>query len=179
VAWFKDEEWADEAIPLHYQVQLAHQCVVSGNSWGSAAAIIGGNKFVWRDFHVSESFASALVDKCREFWQRVQDGDPPPVDSHPATTLALKKLHPNDNGETVAIGAEACGWDEIILNADRAIASWTEKRDEARNYLRAAIGAATYATLPDGVTYSLKTSTVKGFEVKPRTQRVLRRKDAK
>ena len=30
-----------------------------------------------------------------EFWQRVQDGNPPEIDGHTATKLALKRLYPD------------------------------------------------------------------------------------
>ncbi len=42
------DEWCDEP-PVHYAVQLQHYMAVTGAQWGSFAALIGGQRFVWKD----------------------------------------------------------------------------------------------------------------------------------
>lgn len=83
-----------------------------------------------------------------EFWQRIQDGNPPDIDGHTATTLALKRLYPDTSeGDTATIPADVA---ENYRQAKAALKAAEQAADEAENALRAAMRDAQYADDPAG-----------------------------
>src|SRR5574343_1339770 len=171
---YKVDDWSDGA-PLLYQVQIHAQLEVTGWTWGSAAALIGGNTFRWCDVARDERFIEMMRGKVAEFWKMVKDGTPPPVDGSASTAEVLRRLYPGDSGETVALDAQAAEWSELIARADADIKAAEEVKAEAKNKLIAAIGSATFGVLPDGTRYSFKTTTRKESIVNASKYRTLRR----
>lgn len=172
---FKAEEWAEEP-PAHYQVQLQHYFAVSGAQWGSFAALIGGQRFVWCDVERDDRFIAALEEECALFWERVQRGDPPPIDGSASTSKTLRALYPRDSGATVELPVEARDWSETIERCKAQIAALDEEKREAENRLKAAIGGAAIAVVPGGPTWTYRTQTREASVTKGSTFRVLRRK---
>lgn len=178
-------DWRDGGnteVPLYVQAQVQHQLAVTGFGWAVVAALIGGNKLETFEIERNDEFISELEAKAEEFWGKVQRKEAPPVDGAAATTRALKRLHPDDSGATVDLDGEIAKW-----VAKRASAKDVEKAakaeiDEAENHIKAAIGAATFGRLPDGITISLKTQERAGYVVdacKFRTLRIAEPKAAK
>jgi putative phage-type endonuclease len=170
-------DWRDGGateLPLYVQAQVQHQLAVTGFGWAVVAALVGGNKLETFEVERNEDFIAELEAKAEEFWGRVQRKDAPPVDGKQATTKALKRLHPDDDGATVALEAEIVEWVER-----RAAAKESEKAakaliDEAENHIKAAIGANTFGAMPDGRIVSYKTSERAGYVVEPSKFRTLR-----
>ena len=164
-----------EGPPLYYQVQLQHALHVTGLRWGSLCVLLGGQKLKWFDQEYDAEFAGVLVEALAKFWGCVQRREPPAVDGSQATAKLLAKMHPDDNGETVALPEEFCGWSVQLERAKAAIRDAEELKREAENHLRAAIGDCTYAALPNGDRWQLTTRTVKEHVRKASTFRVLTR----
>lgn len=83
-----------------------------------------------------------------EFWERVQAEDPPEIDGHTATTLALKRLYP-DADET----EEAQVPNDLAIRyrtACDAVKRAQERKSGIENEIRAAMGNAKRAVDPDG-----------------------------
>ncbi|KKN36573.1 hypothetical protein LCGC14_0772430 [marine sediment metagenome] len=167
-------EWQDEP-PLAYQVQLQHELAVTGDEWGTLAVLIGGQTSREFDFLRNERFIAALMEQEEAFWDRVQSGNPPPVDGSKATTSALLKLHPEDSGEAIDLPAEAAQWDKELAEVKANLKALEARENELKNQLRDAIGKATYGLLPDGGRYSWKTQNKQGYSVAPSSTRILRR----
>jgi predicted phage-related endonuclease len=56
---FKAKEWR-AGIPLHYQVQLQHEMLVSEKEWATLCVLIGGSNFkVFPDVRRDEQFIKA------------------------------------------------------------------------------------------------------------------------
>lgn len=162
IGWYVGHNW-DEGPPPHVDVQVQSQLACMGYLWGSAAGIVGGNRFLSFDRVRDDAFIAEIRAQVEWFWSFVKNDIPPPIDGSPATGMALKALHPNDNGEEVALPADALAW---VTQWERAKAamSGTEKeqktlKEEAENRLRDAIGAATFGVLPDGRRLTLKTTS--------------------
>ena len=155
LGFFRSDEWNEEP-PLHYQIQVQHYLAVTGREWGSFAALIGGQRFVWCDVPRNDGFISALEEECAAFWERVKLGDPPPIDGSRSTAAALKRLYPKDSGQTIVLPAEASAWHDEIETAKAEIDRWTEIRLAAENKLKAAIGDATEAYVPGGPRWTYK-----------------------
>lgn len=158
LGFWKKDEWAEEP-PLHYAVQLQHYLAVTGRRWGSFAALIGGQQFVWCDVERNEGFIEALEQECAAFWERVKSGQPPPVDGSKSTKEALKLLYPKDSGRVVELADEARAWHEAIETAKAEVKRWEAIQQEAENKLKEAIGDATEAFVPGGPRWTYKLQT--------------------
>ena len=179
-------DWKGEggaiAIPLHIQAQVQHQLAVTGFSYAVVAALIGGNKLETFEVARNQDFIDELEAKAEEFWGKVQRKEAPPADGSEATSKVLKRLHPDDDGSTIALDDEAetltAQWE--TAKADKSAAEANEK--EAKNRLIAKVGAATFGQLPGGRILSLKTTARSGYYVddtKFRTLRIEKPKAAK
>lgn len=178
VGHYNAAEWK-EGLPLRVQVQTQGQMAVTGCEWGVAAALLGGNKFVWRIVERDDKFIAVLIRQCKEFWRRVVERDPPPADGDERTKRALFAMHPDDNGDTVALPAEVYeSMADEIASLDAAISLAETRKTELQNKIRAALGDATYGVLPDGSGWSWKTQDRAAYEVQASKSRVLRRTKA-
>ena len=144
-----------------------------------SGALLGGNKFVWRIVERDDKFIAVLIRQCKEFWRRVVERDPPPADGDERTKRALFAMHPDDNGDTVALPAEVYeSMADEIASLDAAISLAETRKTELQNKIRAALGDATYGVLPDGSGWSWKTQDRAAYEVQASKSRVLRRTKA-
>ncbi len=151
-------DWDDNSVPLRVQIQTQDQMYVTGYQFAYVAALLGGNRFVFRRIERNQRFIDAMLPVLDDFWDHVQRRDPPPADNTEATSKALKRLYGNDNGEEILLPPEAAEWDENLKAAKSVIKAATAAKREAENKLKAAIAGATFGRLPDGSLYSWKTS---------------------
>ena len=177
---FLAKDW-DNDPPVYYQVQLQHELEVTGCDWGTLAVLIGGQKLLWFDAVRNQKFILAMMAAEDEFWIRVMSKEPPEVDESPETRKILQQLHPQDNGESIALPPPAILWDEQLETTKRELKELESQKRLLENRLRAAIGDNTFGCLPDGTTYSYKTQTTNypPREASTATFRVLRRKGPK
>lgn len=170
-------EWED-GPPLYYLTQVTHYMVVTGRTWASIAVLVLGepDPLMWADVELDEEFAGMLVEAERRFWvDHVESRVPPEVDAHPATTRALKAMHPRDSGLVVYLDSSMLEIADELAIAKNSIKEAVAHKDRLENIVRAAMEDATYGVLPDGSGFSWKSSDVKEYRVKARTQRTLRR----
>lgn len=175
VGTYMAHDWADGNTPLRYQVQVQAQLRCTEFRWGSIAALVGGNKLVYRDLQRDDQFLESAIPHLQEFWWHVQNRVPPPVDASPITARVLATLHPDDDGSTVELPAEAQAWHEALTTAKEEIKRQQDIAKLNENKLRAAIGSSTFGQLPGGECYSFKTQTRKSYTVKDSKFRVLRK----
>lgn len=173
-AFTKADDWQDGA-PLLYQVQVQAQLAVTGWSWGSAAVLIGGQRFRWCDVARNDAFIAVMLRKVEEFWKLVETQTPPAVDGTDATADVLRRLYPKDSGETIALPGEAREWTEQYERAQDAIKAAEAQKREAQNKLIAAIGDATTGVIPGGATWHYRTQERKASTVGASVFRVLRK----
>ena len=172
---FTEEEIRAD-IPLVFQIQVQHYLAVLELEWASVAVLINGNQVLWADLERNDLFIKVLMDKEREFWDRVQTQQPPPPGPSQSAKETLKKLYPQDIGATVTLPLEAYEWDRRRTEAIEAAKKAEAERDEAENLIRAALGDATVGVFPDGVgRFTWKTQTQKAYSVAETTARILRR----
>lgn len=147
-------EWTGKAlhgiedIPDHYYLQLQHYLAVYGYAWGSLAVLIGGSRFAWMDVERNEDVIAELIRQESAFWERVQTGNPPPIDGSARTGELLKKLYPQDSGKVLTINApELCEAAAMLVSA-KALVKKTEADITAyENMLKSAIGDASEAKI--------------------------------
>jgi putative phage-type endonuclease len=172
---YKAHDWRD-GVPQHIEIQVQAEMAVTGRDWDSVAVLIGGNTYKHFDVERNPDFIAELEELARAFWDRVQRGEPPEIDSSERTLDAIKRLHPLDNGATARLPEEALEWVQQLETAKLHMKVAEEMKTEAESKLRDAIGSNTFGELADGRIVSLKTTSKKGGirEVAPCTYRTLR-----
>lgn len=171
------KSWEQTQGPIDYKVQLQHEMAVSNLAWGSFAVLIWGKGVRWFDVDRNDNFIEALTDTERDFWRRVEKGDPPPVDGSESTTEALKRLYPKDKGTAIDLPADAAA---LIRELHKLKAE--KKATEGRvalleNTIKKAIGDASEARLNGRVVCTYRTVEKKSYTVKAQSYRQLRWKD--
>lgn len=75
----KDEETGAETIeaPLHIEVQVQHQLLVSGREFAYIAALVGGNKVILIKRERDAAVHEAIKEKAAAFWKSIDDNVPP------------------------------------------------------------------------------------------------------
>lgn len=151
----------DGDVPLKHMIQLQAQLAVLGFERGDLACLVGNRKFEIFPFERHEKLIASITREVVRFHERLLNDDPPPISGAVATTEMLKNLHPNDNGETVQLSAEANNAAQELENYKVILKDAETNKRGAENRLKAEIGDATYGE-GDGVKYSLKSQTRKG-----------------
>lgn len=173
-AWVA-KDW-ENGPPLHLVVQSQTQMVCSGYGAGKLVALFGGNRLTPFIVERDEKFISTLETFVSEWWAKyVVTGEQPPADASASCVRTLERLHPNDSGATVELGEEFLAVDGRLAEVKLAMKALKEERDALENRVCAAIGAATFGSLPGGGRFSWKTQERKGYTVAAGKSRVLRR----
>lgn len=167
------DEW-DDGIPLSVQIQIQHQLAVTGLEWGSAAALIGGQQFVWGDVERNQPFIDELLKKTHEFWERVKRHEPPEALAADVGTLRLLYAQ-YEPGTTIQLGKEAQVHDSALRQVKDALKIAERAREYHTAKLLEMIGANETGELPGGGSYTWKTVNRKAHEVKASSYRELRR----
>lgn len=171
-AWVADK-WEPGTLPGSFQFQGQQQLAVTGRKVSTLAVLIGGQRFLWKDYDRHERFIRALVAKAGVFWKLVQEDVAPPLDASESTFSTLTKLR--ESGSSIELPRLALAWHDQLVEA-RARKTETEKEIEGlKQLLASAIGTAPFAALPDGRGF-YKFSTVEraGYTVAPSSHRELR-----
>lgn len=98
--YFTGKDWGEsgtDEVPFWYMAQAAHYISVLELARIHVAVLIGGNDFRHYTIQRDEKMISNLIAKEAEFWQRVQDGEPP----EPQSEADLAILYPTDNGQAI------------------------------------------------------------------------------
>ncbi len=115
-----------------------------------------------------------MIPLLADFWSCVELRVAPPADGSPATTRALARLHPADDGKAVELSADFDSRIERLRRLKSLAKRVGLAVDGIENQLRAAIGDHTYGVTPGGNWLSWKSQTRKSFTVAESTHRVLR-----
>lgn len=157
------DSWGDDEIPLSYELQLQVQMACIGARRGVIAALVGHADLKIYEREYNEELMEIVIPKLAEFRRLVMEDEHPGFDfSHTATQELIKKLHPNDNGESVHLAED---FDEMIetkwdLNAEKK--ETQAKIDEVDTMVRSAIGDNTFGVTPMGRKISNKTQGQEG-----------------
>lgn len=153
---WKAGEWED-GVPPGVLVQVQHEMLCFGAPWAYVAVLLTGNRLRWSKIMPDHHIQDQILDQGADFMHRMEAGIDMPVDGSEHTRKALFAMHPDDNGATIALSAELM---EVARELDELKAE--EKITKAAlglasNRLKAAMGANTFATFPDGTGFSFKT----------------------
>ena len=141
VSEYRKDEWKDDEVPPEAYCQLMHYLAVTGYEWGVIAALIGGNKFIWKEFERDEEFINSLIALEADFWKRVEDRNPPPMDESEDSKDILKLLYPEsvpDSSIQLPEDIRDTMLDWIRLKEE--IKELELQKDERENQIKALLG---------------------------------------
>lgn len=138
------DEWGDDGsdqIPVHYRCQVLWQMDVMGVATGYVAAFLWSRRKV-RVYEITlDSGALADLKIMRDtawcFLDDIRDGREPAIDWRPATTDALKRLHPDVEDRDVPVSRMPIIQYRAACKAYKAA---ERRKDLATNRLRQLLG---------------------------------------
>lgn len=146
---FKSAEW-DVEIPEEYYLQVQHYMAVTGHQGAYIAALIGGNRFVWKFIPRDEKVIELLIKLEERFWKYVEDNEIPPLDGSEASKQLLTKLYPEaEDTRTIELPEEALLQIQIYEEAGMEEKKISERKEEAANKLKAMLMDAETGTIRD------------------------------
>ncbi|MEN3132954.1 YqaJ viral recombinase family protein [Bacillus albus] len=149
------KEWEDDEVPEAYILQCQHYMAVTGYEAWWIAALIGGNKFVYKKIERDEVIIQYLIHMERDFWlNHIEKDEPPMFDGSEASTQLLKRFYP-ESVEGSSIGLEK--QEELLIEArdqvDREIKVLQEQKAEYENKLKAKLGICEKGTTENYTIY--------------------------
>lgn len=146
--------WGDDGsdeIPVHYRCQALWQMDVMGVAAASVACLfLHSRQLRVYDIALDEDAETDLKlmrEEAEMFWSRIARRDEPEVDWRPATTDALKTLHPGLEQRDVTVGAQMA---RSYRAAQRRYKDAERRKDLMTNRMLQAIGTGRRALDPDG-----------------------------
>ena len=74
--WTEDDAGNIEA-PLHIEIQVQHQLMVSGRAYAYLGALVGGNRLVLIKRDRNEAVINSIKQKIQAFWASIESNTPP------------------------------------------------------------------------------------------------------
>lgn len=180
LGFFKKKDWAEEQIPLAYQIQCHLYLVLTGTEQASIAAMpIDDSEdeepILYRDFLISPIFADRMMDAVVEFREKHWMTDIPPEGNWEKDRETIKRMFPREStGRTVEM-------------TDRIVELWAQKEQLASaktnvekelkavtGEIEAFLGDAEYAIGP-GYRLQYRVEPRKAYQVEASSPRVLRK----
>lgn len=151
------EDWS-EGPPPAYAVQCQHQMAVTGQARMLLCVLVRGwmLRWCWVDFD-ADLWVETIEPELAAFWTCVQTGDLPPIDASAETRKTLAQLFPASvKGEEVSLGGEWIDRDRQLVTLQATASAALDEVELIKNELRAEIGDAEAARLPNGVRWTWK-----------------------
>ena len=155
--------WADDSAPEHYIIQLYHNMLCCDVKWGALVALVGGNKFIIREFTWDDELITMLRNREIAFWNNHVLPRIPP-DPTGASLDVLSRLYPADNGELVPI-TNGIGKDIVNYTIVKERLKELESQEaELKARIQGVMGEAQKGIYQhdDGSIYAVSWSTVAG-----------------
>lgn len=118
--------------PLHIELQVQHQLLVSGRAFAYIAALVGGNRVVLIRREADAKVHEAIKDKAKAFWESVEKNEPPAPDFRRDSDF-ISHLYSYSQPGKVIESSDTPGLQELVnrYRAVQAIESEAKKDKEA------------------------------------------------
>ncbi|MDR5757874.1 lambda-exonuclease family protein [Caballeronia sp. LZ035] len=162
-------EWGEDGsdlVPERFFLQCHHYMAVIGYPEWDLIACIGGNEL--RRYHIERDpeIIELIVEHEHDFWQHVEQENPPEFDYDNASTLPLlKKLYPGTGGGIVALPDEAVHWHFTMQGAKKKQDSYEAIVDGCKAHLLELMADAAIGKLNIGGEYRRKVIERKAYSV--------------
>lgn len=145
--------------PLGYLAQVQHQLATLGIEEGWLVGMVGlGERLLIVPVVADPDFQGELLAAEQRFMELVKADIPPDVDGSESAAKALKALyHAEEPGKVVYLEPELLAWHDQLANAKETLKLAEERKTEAENHIKAALGDAEAGELAGaGVIYTWK-----------------------
>lgn len=173
--WYLADEWDDDQVSDHAEIQSQHALAVTGRSHAWVAVLIDGWDFQIRRVDRNQGLIDLLTDMELDFWDRYILGDVEPPITAPADLDIVKRRYPQVEQDDVQVSPALFRELAEQLAAAKAVEKATvatKKTIEAQ--LRNMIGDAGDAYIGDEKVATLHTIERGGYTVDPTSFRQLR-----
>lgn len=138
---YKAEQWEDDKIPEEYMLQIQHYMAVTGLDSTYIAALIGGNKFIYKLIEKDDEMIDMIIQLEYDFWDCVVKNVPPAVDGSESCSNLINKLYSSaENKSKIILPTEAMTLIEQYNSAKEQEKIFSEMKDEAANKLKSMLG---------------------------------------
>lgn len=107
------KEWDGDEIPPSYLLQVQHYLYVTESDKGYIAALIGGQRFVWKEIERDEELIEIIINSEKYFWSLVENKTPPALDGSSAAEKYINKRFSKGNSELEEV-ALSSNYEEMI-----------------------------------------------------------------
>lgn len=138
---FAARDWGEpgsDEIPIYYAAQVMHGLMIKPRRRAIVAALVGADDLRIHFIDRDEETISAIRSKEIEFWQRVQDRNPPP----PSSPEDIKRLYPKDDGEVIEANEEIISICQWIRDSKKEMKMLEEQIEAASAKVKAHMGTA-------------------------------------
>lgn len=141
---FLAKEWEGEEIPASYLLQVQHYLEVTGAEKGYIAALIGGQRFVWKEIERDEELIEMIVQTEKDFWvDHVEKRIPPFLDGSSAAEKYLNEKYKEiDATLTVDLKSEYAEKIETLARLNAEIKAFEEQKKDIENNIKNELGQA-------------------------------------
>jgi predicted phage-related endonuclease len=160
----KESEWQN-GPPMYPYCQVQHYLSVTGYRSAWIVVLIGGQTFKMFPVERDEAFIAEMVARETDFWRRVEERDPPPVDGLPSTSLALSGVAATPE-KIVDLEPEAMGYFVRMADLHEQISHLEQEREVLVNTVKQVMGDAERATLGGAVVVTWKTQRRAHVDIK-------------
>lgn len=176
---YNGAEWERSGVPDDVLAQCQHEAAVADAPFFVVLVLLDRYRPRWKVIERDdEMLGDVIVPAERNFWNRLQSGEPFPlgVEGRPeADASLLRYLHPNDDGTTIKL--EGDDW-LYVVRQWRSVASVasdnTKLAKELKTRIQAAMGSSTFARFDNGTVLSNKTTSKGAATHKASTYRSLK-----
>jgi putative phage-type endonuclease len=150
----KEGEWLN-GPPMYPYCQTQHYLSVTGLQEAWIVCLVGGQKFFMYPVQRDLDFIDEMVTKETEFWRRVENHDPPPVDGLIATSSALSGI-PAAPDKVVELEPDAIEYFVKLHDLNAALNRLEQDRETVVNTIKSVMGDAEKALLAGAVVVTWK-----------------------
>ncbi len=152
-------EW-ENGVPDGPALQVTHGLGITGFSHAHVRAYVGGNWPVDHRVDRDDELVRDVEDAVDEFWQRVINRDPPPIDGSAATAELLGHLYDVEPGKVAGLDpAEVEPLLKERAEAEANIKAAAARKQAADNHLKTLLGDAEVAMCAGKKAYTWREHT--------------------
>ncbi len=147
VSPFKAREWGEQQtdeIPVHYTAQVMHQLMVTRRDTCMLGVLIGGDDFRVYRVERDDEIIAAIRAREVEFWQRVQEQNPP----EPTSVSDIARLYgTKDSGAAIEANDQIETSYFAMRSIDEDLKRLTKAYEEHKEHLQLYMADASILTL--------------------------------
>lgn len=159
--------WINEGVPEGYYLQIQHYLLCTGLRWGTFVVVFGGNKLEFFDVDRDEPLILRLLEVEKEFWRRVETGNPPDMSFDELGKKLLTRMYPTQvpGKEMVLDDAEAIAKARRLFALQATVKAREASLLEIEVWLKEKMGDAEKLVVPGLASFTWKSQTARRINV--------------